>query len=106
MGYYLATASAESNPERGGRTGSARYLLAALDVLDGDELAGAAVAHEAGNAEVAGADVAHELVPVAVVHDRHVHARPHSQGGPIRRRPCHGLRRRSTEARVGSGRIP
>jgi len=50
----------ESN--RGGRTGSARYLLAALDVLDGDELTSPAVAHEAGDAEVAGADVAHELV--------------------------------------------
>jgi len=38
----------ESN--RGGRTGSARYLLAALDVLDGDELTSPAVAHEAGAA--------------------------------------------------------
>ena len=88
----------ESN--RGGRAGSARYLLAALDVLDGDELTSPAVAHEAGDAEVAGADVAHELVPVTVVHDWHVHARPHRQRRPIRRRRCHGLRRRSTAARV------
>uniref|UniRef100_A0A0A9F3V1 SAPK8 n=1 Tax=Arundo donax TaxID=35708 RepID=A0A0A9F3V1_ARUDO len=76
------------------------YLLAALDVLDGDKLHGAAVAHEARDAEVAGPDVAHELVAVAVVHDRHVHARPHRQRRPIRRRRCHVGRRRSTEARV------
>jgi 4-aminobutyrate aminotransferase-like enzyme len=50
-------------------------LLASVDVLDGDELAVGAVAHEARDAEVAGADVADKLVAVAVVHYGHVHPR-------------------------------
>ena len=61
-------------------------LLASLDVLDGDELAVGAVAHEARDAEVAGADVADELVAVAVVHYGHVHPRPHGERRPVHRR--------------------
>ena len=59
------------------------HLLAALDVLDGDELAVGAVAHEARDAEVAGADVADELVAVAVVHYGHVHPGPHGHRRPV-----------------------
>jgi hypothetical protein len=57
--------------KRGG--GGAEHLLAAVDVLDGHELAGGAGAHEARDAEVAGPDVPDVLVPVPVVHYRHLH---------------------------------
>ena len=70
----------------------AGYLLAALDVLDGDEGTGGAGAHEARHAEVAGPDFPHVLVPVPVVHyrqrrqPRHLCRRPR----PCRRcRPVH-----------------
>jgi hypothetical protein len=61
-------------------------LLASVDVLDGDELAVGAVAHEARDAEVAGADVADKLVAVAVVHYGHVHPRAHGERRPVHRR--------------------
>ena len=59
-------------------------LVTSLDVLDSNELLGLLVLHQPRHAEISGPDIADQIVTVAVVHDRHVHA-----GSDGHRRPIH-----------------
>ena len=58
-------------------------LITPFDVLDGDEFLGLFILHQPRHAEISGPDVADQIVTVAVVHYRHVHARSDRQRRPI-----------------------
>ncbi|KAM1911640.1 hypothetical protein ACFX13_040110 [Malus domestica] len=58
-------------------------LVATLDVPDGNELPGLSVRHQPGDPEVFGPNIWDEIIPVAVVHDRHIHGWPNRHCMPI-----------------------
>lgn len=78
--------------ERTKRKGNKFNLITAFDILDGNQLLGLLILHQPRHAEVPGPDIANQIVTVAVVHDRHVHAwsnrhrRPIHQENPNRNR--------------------
>jgi hypothetical protein len=62
-------------------------LISSLDVFNGDKLPTELVSHQPSDTEIPGADISDEIMPVAVVHDRQVHAWSHRQVHPLHRLP-------------------
>lgn len=59
------------------------YLLPSLDVLDGVEIPGLFIPHQSRNAEISRADIFNKLVPISIVHYRHIHPRSNSHRSSI-----------------------
>lgn len=58
-------------------------LITSLDILNSNKLLSCFISHQPGHPKIPRPNIPNELIPIAIVHDRHVHAGTHRHRGSI-----------------------
>uniref|UniRef100_A0A7C9A7F9 Uncharacterized protein n=1 Tax=Opuntia streptacantha TaxID=393608 RepID=A0A7C9A7F9_OPUST len=56
------------------------YLLTSLNILNCNKAIGDLISHQSSNPEIPRTNVFHQLIPITLMHDRHLHAHTRSSG--------------------------